>query len=279
MQLPPACLRSLPAIAVLGAGFLLCPSAPAQQSAPLPASAQPAPAPAVPVQSTSPAVPPPSLGTPPKLQPGQLAPGQLPVDKRIFGVLPNYRTANESAVYSPISKKRKLYIATKDSTDAPIFANAAVLSLIAQADNSHPGFGQGTIGYGQRYGTALADQLIGNYLTEGVMPVLLHEDPRYFRRGHGSKWSRIGYATSRIFVTKTDTGATTFNFSEVIGNGIAAGIANAYYPQERSVLDNVQRLWTQLATDAVSQVLKEFWPDIKRHYHNKHHPNDQWPPG
>lgn len=264
--------RRLPLLAC-AAAMLLAPASPAQSPTPGAANAQPA--------TPQPASPQPASPQPATPQPATPAvqPGQRPIDKRIFGVLPNYRTANESAVYTPISWRRKLYIATKDSTDAPIFANAAVLSLIAQADDSHPNFGQGTIGYGHRYGTALADQLIGNYLTEGVMPVLLHEDPRYFRRGHGSKWSRIGYAASRIFVTKTDTGAATFNFSEVLGNGIAAGIANSYYPYERSALDNVQRLWTQLATDAVSQVLKEFWPDIKRHYHNKHHPDDQWPPG
>ncbi len=285
MQFSPASNSFLPVIALLGAGLLLCPAAPAQDSA-APAPAPPAPSAAIPVPNPAPPSPStpasqqPPLGPPPRLQPGQLPPSQpRPVDKRIFGVLPNYRTANESDVYTPITKKRKLYIAFKDSTDAPIFFNAAILSLIAQADNTHPDFGQGTIGYGQRYATALADQLIGNYLTEGVMPVLLREDPRYFRRGRGSKWSRVGYAATRIFVTKTDTGATTFNFAEVLGNGIAAGVANAYYPEERSVMDNFQRLWTQLATDSLSQVLKEFWPDIKRHYHNKHHPDDQWPPG
>ncbi len=220
-----------------------------------------------------------TLPEPPKLaQPStpqqegapKLQPGELPIDKRIFGVLPNYRTANESATYSPIDNRRKLWIATKDSTDGPLFLNALVLASIAQGDNSHPAFGQGTIGFGHRYVTGLADQLIGNYLTEGVFPVLLHEDPRYFRRGHGSKKSRTWYAATRIFVTKNDSGRTMFNFSEFLGNATAAGIGNAYYPGERTLLDNVQRFWTQLATDSISQILKEFWPDIKRHYREKH---------
>ncbi len=197
-------------------------------------------------------------------------PTKYPIDKRILGVLPNYRTANEADVYAPISNRRKLWIATKDSTDGPIFANAFVLAVIAQANGTHPSFGQGIEGFGHRYFTGLGDQLIGNYLTEGVFPVLLHEDPRYFRRGRGSKWGRTWYAATRIFVTKSDSGKTMFNFAEVLGNATAAGIANAYYPDERGVLDNFQRLWTQLATDAVSQVLKEFWPDIKHHYHERH---------
>ena len=235
-------------------GLLLATSIGATLRAQTPASSQnpPAPAPASPAPQKP------------------VQPGELPIDKRIFGVLSNYRTANESASYSPISSRRKLWIATKDSTDGPIFLNALVLASIAQGDGSHPAFGQGTIGFGHRYLTGLGDQVIGNYLTEGIFPVLLHEDPRYFRRGHGLKWGRTWYAASRIFVTKNDSGRTMFNFSEFLGNATAAGIGNAYYPGERTLLDNVQRFWTQLATDSISQILKEFWPDIKRHYREKH---------
>jgi hypothetical protein len=235
-------------------GLLLAASAGATVSAQAPASS------GTPPGSKS------NLPTPEK--PAQ--PGELPIDKRIFGVLPNYRSANESATYSPITNRRKLWIATKDSTDGPIFLNALFLASIAQGDDSHPAFGQGTIGFGHRYATGLADQLIGNYLTEGIFPVLLREDPRYFRRGHGSKWRRTWYAASRIFVTKNDSGRSMFNFAEFLGNATAAGIGNAYYPGERTLLDNVQRFWTQLATDSISQVLKEFWPDIKRRYKERH---------
>ena len=117
--------------------------------------------------------------------------------------------------------------------------------------------------YAHRYATAYADQAIGNYMTEGLLPILFREDPRYFRKGHGRKWGRTAYAATRIFVTKTDTGGTTFNFSEVVGNSIAAAVGNAYYPGETHLWDNLSRLGQDLATDAISQVLKEFWPDVK----------------
>jgi hypothetical protein len=193
---------------------------------------------------------------------------QAPVkeDKRVFGVLPNYRTAEETAIYTPITSKQKLTIATKDTIDYPLFLLGGAFAGLAQVFDEHPRFGQGMVGFAHRYGTAYADQAIGNYMTEGFLPVLFHEDPRYFRRGHGPKWGRAGYAASRIFVTKTDSGASTFNFSEVVGNGIAAGVGNAYYPGETHLLDNLSRLGQNLATDAISQVLKEFWPDIKKRY-------------
>jgi hypothetical protein len=105
---------------------------------------------------------------------------------------------------------------------------------------------------------------MGNMFTEGVFPVLLHEDPRYFRRATGPKLTRVGYALTRVLVTHKDSGGTRFNYSEWIGNASAVVISNSYYPDNRNVLGNVEKLLEQVGTDAGSQVLKEFWPDIKR---------------
>ena len=206
-------------------------------------------------------------------QPGQLAAPtsqQEPIDKRIFGVLPNYRTANESAVYTPISTEHKFVIGLKDSFDYPLFLVAAALAGIGQLSNQNPSFGQGAAGYGRRLGTGFADQAIGNMMTESIFPSMLHEDPRYFRRGYGSVGSRIWYAATRVFVTKTDAGGTRFNFSEVLGNATGVAISNAYYPDQRNAADNAWKLGEQIAIDASSQVLKEFWPDVKRRLF-KHH--------
>jgi hypothetical protein len=132
-----------------------------------------------------------------------------------------------------------------------------------QIENQNPSFGQGLKGYARRYGTAYGDQMIGNMMTEGIWPALLKEDPRYFRLGTGTLKGRIWYAATRIFVTRTDAGGWRFNYSEVVGNSVAAAISNAYYPDTRDVSDNVQKLATQLGTDCFSDVAKEFWPDIK----------------
>src|SRR3984957_438191 len=108
---------------------------------------------------------------------------QAPPDKRILGVLPNYRTANETAVYTPITAKQKFTIASKDSFDYPLIALGAAIAGMGQLANSDPSFGQGAAGFARRFGTSYADQAIGNIMTEGLFPTLLHEDPRYFRRG------------------------------------------------------------------------------------------------
>ena len=190
-------------------------------------------------------------------------------DKRVLGVLPNYRTANETAIYTPITAKQKLTIGAKDSFDYPLVMLAGVLAGFGQLTNQNPSFGQGLAGYGRRLGTSYADQAIGNMMTEAMYPSLLHEDPRYFRRGHGSIGSRTWYALTRVMVTRTDSGGRRFNFSEWMGNATAVAISNSYYPDYRTAGANAAKLGQQVGTDALSQVLKEFWPDIKRKFSHK----------
>jgi hypothetical protein len=195
-------------------------------------------------------------------------PGQPGVvqDKHAFGVLPNYRTAEGSVPYAPITTKQKFTIANDDTIDGPSFALAAAFSGLSQLENSEPSFGQGVKGYAHRYGTGLADQILGNYMTEAIMPSLLHQDPRYFRKGTGSFWGRVGWAASRSLVARKDSGKWTFNYSEFIGNGAVGAIGNLYYPDDRGFAPTMQRMFTQIGTDTVSQILKEFWPDVKRKY-------------
>ena len=212
-------------------------------------------APAVLAQTNAPPVSPPDADSPPS---------------RVLGVLPNYRSVEESDPISPLSVRRKFYIGYKDATDYPIFFIAAGMAGLAQMTGQHPAFGGGVEGYSKRLGAAAGDQLMMTLLTESIMPTVLHEDPRYFRRGHGGFWPRTGYAASRIFIARNDQGKWTFNFAEVGGNAIGTAIGNAYYPGERHWGDNLERYSSQLATDAFSEVLKEFWPDIKRKYFDRH---------
>ena len=209
--------------------------------------------------------------TPAPITPAAPAPHE---DKRIFGVLPNNRTTQNSLPFEPITAKRKMTIAYKDSFDWPVYPTAAAFALLYQLEDQNHSFGQGMVGYSKRLATAYGDQMIGNMMTEGILPSLLREDPRYFRLAEGTRKTRLKYALTRIFVTRTDSGGKRFNFSEVLGNSADAAISNAYYPDTRTVSDNFEKLGISLATDAFSNVLKEFWPDVKRYWHRKHHPDE-----
>ncbi len=210
---------------------------------------------------------PPAVAAPAESIPSQVPPpSQAPTveDKRVFGVLPNYRTAESSDPFRPLSMKQKFAIATKDTFDYPSYGLAAAFEGLSQLQNDNPSFGQGLKGYARRYASAVADQDLGNYMTEAIMPSLLREDPRYFRRGHGSFLGRLAYAASRVAVTKTDAGNSRFNSSEFLGNGIVASIGNLYYPDDIGLRYTAQRMFTQIGSDAFDNILKEFWPDIKR---------------
>lgn len=209
----------------------------------------------------------------PQVLSGVVAPAPEPLiptpDKRAYGVLPNYRTAEADSPWSPITAKQKFTIAKKDTFDGPSYLMAGFFSGISQLNNSNPSFGQGMKGYGRRYLSSIADQDIGNFLTEGILPTAFHQDPRYFRKGHGSVMSRILYAASRSTVAKNDAGKWTFNASEFVGNGMVAALGNAYYPDAVGFSPTMQRMFTQIGTDSLSQVLKEFWPDVKRKFFHK----------
>ena len=198
-------------------------------------------------------------------------------DKRVFGVFPNYRTADGNVPFQPITSSQKLTIGLKDSFDWPVYPVAGAFAALYQLENENPSFGQGMKGYARRYGTALGDQVIGNMMTESIFPSLLHQDPRYFRIGNrrGGILQRAGYAASRIFVSRTDSGGRQFNFSEWLGNATAVAISNAYYPDTRTASDNIERLGIACATDAFSQVMKEFWPDVKHKLFHRHDTDTQ----
>jgi hypothetical protein len=190
-------------------------------------------------------------------------------DHRIFGVLPNYRTADGTKPFGPLTSAQKFHIAVKDTFDYPLFGLSAAFAGLYQLENQNPSFGQGVKGYAHRYGTSYLDNGIGNMMTEGIMPSLLKQDPRYFRKVHGTPMARVGYALTRVLICKTDSGKPDFNYSEVVGNGLVAALANAYYPDNRTAHDTVERLGTQIGTDAISNVLKEFWPDIKKKFFHR----------
>ena len=207
------------------------------------------------------------LATPQEASSDQTQPKE---SKRIFGVVPNYRTSPSLENYEPLTASEKFKLASQDAFDRGTFALAGFFAGEAQLTNANRSFGQGGAGFGRYFGAAYGDLLIGDYMSEAVFPTLLHQDPRYFRRGTGTKWARLRYSVGQIFWTHTDSGGTQFNYSEILGNSTAVAVSNAYYVDNRTASDAVSKLGMQLGVDMASNVLKEFWPDILRKLGHKH---------
>ena len=191
-------------------------------------------------------------------------PGLQPPDKRVFWIIPNYRTYSLQQRYEPISRSEKFKIATDDAFDRGTFALAALFGGYADIRKATPSFGHGAAAYGRYFGASFGDWAIGDYMTEGIYPSLLHQDPRYFRRGMGNGWSRLGYAIGQTFWTHNDSGRMQFNFSEIAGNSTAAAIGMAYYPDNRDAGSAASQLGLQIGLDMAGDVLKEFWTDLHR---------------
>ena len=192
--------------------------------------------------------------------------------KRILWIIPNYRAVSANTNLPPLSFKSELWLATQDTFDYSDFIFVGGLAGIAMAGKSQPSFGQGAEGFGKYYWHVFVDGGLENYMTEAIVPAVTREDPRYYTLGKGGFIKRTGYAVSRLFITKTNTGKNTLNLSEIIGAGAAAGIGNAYYPAESNPLVKTYQRWgTQVGLDGVFNVLKEFWPDINQAvFHGKY---------
>jgi hypothetical protein len=184
--------------------------------------------------------------------------------KRIFWIVPNYAAVSAHTQLPPLSTRQKFTLAMHDSVDYSSFMWAGVLAGQGMAFKSYPELHQGAAGYSRYYWRAFADQASGAFFTEAIIPAMTHEDPHYYTLGEGGFLCRTAYALSQIVRTKTDSGGTGFNLSEVLGNGMAAGLSNLYYPPQERGLRKTEENWTTgLESAALNNIIKEFWPDIR----------------
>jgi hypothetical protein len=136
-----------------------------------------------------------------------------------------------------------------------------------------PKYGRGGGAYGKRFGAALADFGTQNFFSAGILASLLHQDPRYFRKGsEAGLMHRILYSVSRVAITRQDSGRTAFNASGIFGMALGIAASNSYYPT-RSVRGSVMagRVETSLLGGVTGNLMSEFWPDIqKKFFHHRH---------
>ena len=201
---------------------------------------------------------------------------------RLFFALPNFLTVDANGKIVPLTAGQKFKVVARGSFDPIQIVWYGALSGISQAENSEPGFGQGWDAYGKRFAAYAADGTIENFFVGAILPSMLHQDPRFFPTTDGGFFHRAGYAATRIVVTRGDSGNRQFNFSEVFGSATASAISTfSYHPrrtflgvrsdgslkyaESERTLKNAASVWgSQVGYDAITLVIKEFWPDIRR---------------
>ena len=189
--------------------------------------------------------------------------------KRIFGIIPNFKSVTAGTILPPQTFKDKFITASQDSFDYSSLTLAAAVSLQSYATDATPEFHTGGAAFGRYFWHSYLDEISENYLVEFIIPVATHEDTRYYSLGSGGFAKRATYSLSRAFITKTDSGKRTFNFSEIVGAGASAGLSNYYYPRPERTLDNTINKWgVNVGIDVASFFFREFSPDI---YHVMFH--------
>jgi len=196
-------------------------------------------------------------------------------EARILGVIPDYQTVNETPTVkvAPLTNKEKWWLGLKESIDPFNVASAVMAAGFSQRGDQTPKYGEGWNSYGQRVGAALADFTTQNLFSAGLLACVLHQDPRYFRKGPVTKIpARILYSISRLVIARQDSGREAFNASGIFGMGLGIAASNLYYPSA-SIRGEVMaaRVETSLFGGVTGNLMSEFWPDIqKKFFHRKH---------
>jgi len=189
--------------------------------------------------------------------------------QRIAGIIPNFNAVNNGKAEA-ITPGQKFHLFFKSAVDPYQFALAGIDAGIGQAENSNPGYFQGFKGYARRYGANYGDNVDGNFWGNAVLPSLLHQDPRYFRLGHGSFVHRTLYSVSTSVRTRGDNGKWQPGYSNLLGNLMGAAISNVYYPDgDRGLYPTLRRGLSVTYQGAIGGLLEEFYPDVVQHYKNR----------
>lgn len=181
------------------------------------------------------------------------------------GFFPTFKSYDASVILPQQTVEEKIRVGLGSSFGPSGLLFSGAKAGINQATNAYPAFRQGATGYSRYYWHAFADQAIENIAVQSLLPIALKQDSRYYVLGHGGLPKRTVYAFSRALITRTDAGHETFNASEILGAGAAAGISTAYYPAQYRTWNKTGQRWlSNVLVDGGFMVVREFWPDMTR---------------
>ena len=163
--------------------------------------------------------------------PQEVAQAQIEAEEqqRVLGAIPNFYVSYVSHPV-PLAPRQKFELAWKTLVDPVTFAATGLIAGIQQANNTYPGYGQGSQGYGKRYAASYGNAVFGTLIGNAILPSILKQDPRYFYKGTGTTRSRALYAIANAVICKGDNGHWQPNYSGILGSAAAGGISNLYYP-------------------------------------------------
>ncbi len=190
--------------------------------------------------------------------------------QRVLGIVPSFNISYRSDAVS-LTAAQKIKLAFRSSVDPVTFGAAFLVAGYHEGMHDDVGFPWGAKGYGERSGAAYLDAFDGTMIGNGILPAILHQDPRYFRLGHGTTTHRMLYALMTNVMCKHDnSGKWEPNYSNVTGNIISGAISNLYYPSQNSGIGQTfTNGFIVTAEGGFGSLFQEFWPDISRKFLHK----------
>lgn len=202
--------------------------------------------------------------TPP--QPGQVATPQQP-DSNAPGALKLPNTVSAP----PFTVGDKFSYRVVQTFGLRGLLGSFVTASIGQASGTPYAWGGGVEGFAKRYGSGLATN-ISRQSFAFVIEAALHEDPRYFPSEDKDFRLRCTNAFKQVFVSKTDSGHSSFGYGRVVSAFAAGQLVNAWQPGSNgTVADGLQRGVFTLGGDLAYNLAQEFFPFVRprsiRHRH------------
>ena len=142
--------------------------------------------------------------------------------------------------------------------------HALVSAEFSQFQDGDPKYGTDFGAYEERFGAAMLRETTYRLFADGLFPMLLHEDPRYYRMDRGPASKRLEYAFTRTFVTKNDAGRWVPNYATLLGHGAGAALTLAYYPETSQGGGVVLRTFgDSIAVQIGLDMVREFAPKLR----------------
>jgi hypothetical protein len=199
----------------------------------------------------------------------------LPLARAQDTAPPPDSTVQSSTLPAPSASEKWDFFVSETASPFSLAA-AGFNATVSQISRSAPLYGRHPWKDGafvKRAGASLGDIVSQNFFGDFVLASAFHEDTRYVRKGPSRKtWARVGYAISRSVITRTDAGEPTFNFANVLGTAMSAGLSNAYYPPvSRTVSVSLTNLGTSVAGSGLANLMPELGPDVGQWIKKKLH--------
>jgi hypothetical protein len=174
---------------------------------------------------------------------------------------PHYK----SVVLCSLGARDKFLLFLHDTFDPASVFSAGFNASLDQAANREGNFGQGALGYGERFSLDFTMQTTWRFFKDFAYPGAFSEDPRYYRMGHGGGRKRLLHAVMHTFIAHRDNGEHMFNFSEWLGTVSAAALTTGYHPGSKDgPAPAMAQIGSTVIQDTGFDILREFWPEIAR---------------